>query len=327
MEQYTNQNWKQGQMPTAQQVSSANPKEESRFGDGLLDILSYLLVLPLFLLAIHFIPDVNWPCNLDRILLFVVLLFVVQLFIEEFRTLVLIVIIAGIVFLCYNSFINKNKNPYAYGWERAFLDYKELVYITIDKEIEPKNIVYDVLNSGYAIKVKEATEYDSPLVQEFANKCIVNDSEFWDCARDHQEYATLIQSFAIFKVIKRKWTYESEPKREDIPLKASETVKTMAGDCEDHAILMAAAIKSIGGNVRIVLAKEHAYPEICVGNESDFEKVKYIIKDELFPSARGKYLHCHNENGTVWLNLDYTENFPGGRFMNGDSKKLSVVKI
>lgn len=326
MEQYSNQNWKPSQMPTVQPVAETNPEDESRFGDVLLDILSYLLVLPLFLLAIHIIPDVDWVCNLDRILLFFVLLFVVRLFIEWFRALVLIAVIIGIGYLSYNSLISKN--PYAYGWKNAFLDYRELVYITIGKEIEPTNMVLDVLNSGYAIKVREAAEYNHPSVKKFASECINDDGQrFWNCSRSHQEYATLIHSFAIFKVIHENWEYETDPKGEDIPAKASGTVRTFSGDCEDHAVLMAASIKSIGGNVRIILADKHAYPEICVGTESDFEKVKYIIKDELFPSARGKYLHYHNENGTIWLNLDYTENFPGGRFMNVDSKKLSVVKI
>lgn len=85
MEQYSNQNWKPSQMPTVQPVAETNPEDESRFGDVLLDILSYLLVLPLFLLAIHIIPDVDWVCNLDRILLFFVLLFVVRLFILKFK--------------------------------------------------------------------------------------------------------------------------------------------------------------------------------------------------------------------------------------------------
>lgn len=298
-------------------------KDDSRFGDTLLEIFSYLLALPLFLLAIHIVPDFDWVFNLDRILLFLITVFIVQILIDWFRPVVLIALVIGTGYLCYNSFINKN--PYAYGWGAAFNDYKDLVYATIGKEIEPTNAFFDVLYSDYAIKVQNAAEYRDSSVVEFAQECI-KDEKFAYFADRYEKYATAIKSFAIFKVINEKWEYEPDPDGKDIPAKASETVRSFSGDCEDHAILMASSIKAIGGTARIVLSEGHAYPELYIGNETDFKNLDIITK-ELFPDARGKCLHTHEEKGGMWLNLDYTENFPGGRFLNDNGEKLSVVKI
>lgn len=325
MKQYFDETEDELAQDTGQTAVAEEPdKDDSRFGDTLLEIFSYLLALPLFLLAIHIVPDFDWIFNLDRILLFIITISIVQKFIDWFRPIVLIALVIGLGYLCYNSFINKN--PYAYGWGAAFNDYTDLVYATIGKELEPTNVFFDVLNSDYAIKVQNAAEYRDSSVAEFAQECI-KDEKFAYFADRYEKYATAIKSFAIFKVINEKWEYQPDADGTDIPAKASKTVHTFKGDCEDHAILMASSIKAIGGTVRIVISEGHAYPELCIGDKTDFENLENIIKLELFPDTKGRCLHTHEEKDKIWLNLDYTENFPGGRFLNDNSKKLSVVRI
>ena len=81
---------------------------------------------------------------------------------------------------------------------------------------------------------------------------------------------------------------------------------------------MAAAVKSIGGTPRLIHTGGHIYPEILIGNKADLETVNYLIKNILFEKeSKGKNLHYHiDERGQIWMNLDYTASYPGGRFMS-----------
>ena len=81
---------------------------------------------------------------------------------------------------------------------------------------------------------------------------------------------------------------------------------------------MAACIRAIGGTPRLIHTKGHIYPEILIGTPTELEKVNYLIKNELFvDESDGHQLHYHiDERGQVWLNLDYTANYPGGPFLS-----------
>src|SRR5258707_1278053 len=41
-----------------------------------------------------------------------------------------------------------------------------------------------------------------------------------------------------------------------------------------------------------------------------------VIKEKLFPAeSKGHDLHYHEDKDGIWLNLDYTQHYPGGDFM------------
>jgi transglutaminase-like putative cysteine protease len=122
----------------------------------------------------------------------------------------------------------------------------------------------------------------------------------------------------VFKEINNNWNYVSDPKGREYIASASESVKYLSGDCDDHSILMAACIRSIGGIPRLIHTDGHIYPEILIGNKVDLETINYLVKKVLFPDeSKGKSLHYHiDERGNIWLNLDYTAKYPGGPFMN-----------
>jgi hypothetical protein len=132
----------------------------------------------------------------------------------------------------------------------------------------------------------------------------------------HERYRDIIQCFAVFKKINRRWNYVNDPVGKEYFAKASESVKFLAGDCDDHAIMMVAAIKSIGGRARFVSTTGHLYPEIMIGDKFDLVRIEDLIKNVLFPiESKDQSLHYHTDaNGKIWLNLDYTAAYPGGRF-------------
>jgi hypothetical protein len=80
--------------------------------------------------------------------------------------------------------------------------------------------------------------------------------------------------------------------------------------------MMVAAIRSIGGTARFVSTTGHLYPEMLIGDKFDLVKIDYLIKTVLFPiESKDMSLHYHTEkDGRIWLNLDYTAAYPGGRY-------------
>jgi transglutaminase-like putative cysteine protease len=108
----------------------------------------------------------------------------------------------------------------------------------------------------------------------------------------------------------------NDPVGQEYFAKASESVKYLAGDCDDHAILMVAAMKAIGGTARFVSTTGHLYPELYIGDKYDLERLTQIIQNNLFiVESKDMSLHYHADpDGKIWLNLDYTAAYPGGRF-------------
>jgi hypothetical protein len=143
-------------------------------------------------------------------------------------------------------------------------------------------------------------------------------TEYFKDVKRYQQHRLMIQCFSVFKDIRNKWNYVSDPHNAEYIASASESILHFSGDCDDHAILMAACIRAVGGTPRIIHTGGHLYPEMLVGTKADLEIANYLIKDQLFTEeSRGKEVHYHeDEYGQIWLNLDYTARYPGGPFMS-----------
>ena len=130
----------------------------------------------------------------------------------------------------------------------------------------------------------------------------------------------MIQCFAVFKEINSQWNYVNDSKGKEYIAFASESLQHFSGDCDDHAILMAACIKAIGGTPRIIHTGGHLYPEMLIGDKNDLESAIFFIKKDLFAiESKDQQIHYHiDERGHIWLNLDYTATYPGGKFMSDE---------
>lgn len=131
------------------------------------------------------------------------------------------------------------------------------------------------------------------------------------------------------------WIYKSDPKSPDYYAYANETLRvgeetgcTGTGDCDDFAIVMSALVESIGGTTRMVHAYNsvsgHAYSEVYIGtlNENG-ENVFAIIKDLMYAYGTEKvYAHIDETTRRVWLNLDWSANYPGGAFFNATNADI-----
>lgn len=271
-------------------------------------LLSLLITIPIFIILHQNLIDLEWAFNLDRIFIFIFVFAAIFFLLMYLRTIILLCIAVYLVVLIYGSVIGN------YGFSEISEDYNSMIYTMSDNPFPQDIIVAKLLPFPNKSKIINAIEYQNPKVRNFA---IMATTKHFKGIKGYSDYRTIIQCFAVFKEINSRWNYVNDPKEGDYIATASESLEYFSGDCDDHSILMAAAIRSIGGTPRLIHTKGHIYPEILIGSMIDLEKVNYLIKNVLFvKESYKKKIHYHiDERGQVWMNLDYTAKYPGGPFM------------
>jgi hypothetical protein len=166
-----------------------------------------------------------------------------------------------------------------------------------------------------AEKLRELVLPQDPIVRKTAVRMATGHFTEIPLAADE---LTLVQSFSIFKEVNSRWKYVSDVKGGEYFAPPSESIELMAGDCDDHAVLMAALLKAIGAEVRLVRTEGHVYPELKVGDDRRLERAAHLIRKVLFVREVGDapLYHHTDDDGIHWINLDYTRNYPGGELMN-----------
>ncbi|EIA07684.1 hypothetical protein [Flavobacterium frigoris] len=276
--------------------------------DVIIFVLNILIAVPVFIIAHQNLIELNWFFNIDRILLFLLIIIIIQLILRLLRTVIIVCIILYLLLLFYGTASGN------YGFNSVYEDYDSMIYTMSDNPYPQDIIIAKLLPFPNKSKILSAIEYQNPKVRNFA---IMATSKNFKNIKGYSDYRTIIQCFAVFKEINSRWNYVSDPKDTDYIASASESLNYFSGDCDDHSILMAAAVRAIGGTPRLIHTKGHIYPEILIGSLNDLETVNYLIKNVLFINeSYKKQLHYHiDERGQVWLNLDYTAKYPGGPFM------------
>ncbi|WP_447637151.1 transglutaminase [Flavobacterium microcysteis] len=273
-------------------------------------ILNILIAIPVFIIIHQNIIDPNWYFHIDRILLFILVVVIIQLTLRLMKTIIILCIALYLIALVYGSLFGN------YGFNSVFEDYRSMVY-SMSEDPNPQDIIISkLLPFPNKSKILNAIEYDNPKVRNFA---LLATTKYFRNVKGYSEYRRQIQSFAVFKEIQRRWNYVSDPKGKEYIARATESLIHFSGDCDDHAILMAACVRAVGGTPRLIHTGGHIYPEVLIGNKkSDLEAINYLIKEVLFKEeSKGKEIHYHiDERGQIWLNLDYTATYPGGPFMS-----------
>lgn len=290
-------------------------EDEFSFGDMILNILTYLSIFPLFIILHRLVPDVNWPIHLDRILLAIGAFVLIRIVLEVFRTFAIIAFVLAFGYLVYGSFWGD------YGFRMAYTEYRAMISALKNEPVKEKLPQEGLVTFPYPDEFNYAINANDGQVRNYALG--LTRKYFSKQAELYSPYRTQIQCFAIFKEINSNWNYVSDPASREYFATAAESIQHLSGDCDDHSILMASCLQRVGGEVRLILTNGHIYPEFLIGSRSDFEKVMWIIQTELFPESRGKAFHYHRDkDGNYWMNLDYTETYPGGPFL--DEEVLSI---
>ena len=293
-------------------ISFAKLKEKlslpKPWDDIVVFLLNILIAIPTFLIVHHNLIELNWPFNSDRILIFIGILILIQLILRTLKTIIVICIFIYLITLIYGTFFGE------YGFQRVFEDYRSMVF-TMNTEPHPEDLIISkLLPFPNKNKIIDAVNFSNPKVRNFA---LYATTKHFKDVKGYGQNRKMIQSFAIFKEIKKRWNYVNDPKGREYIAHASESLQHFSGDCDDHAILMSACIKAIGGVPRIIHTGGHLYPELLIGSKNELETAIYLIKEVLFiEESKNQEIHYHiDERGKIWLNLDYTATYPGGRFM------------
>lgn len=275
-------------------------------------LLNILLTIPVFIIAHQNFINPHWKFPIDRILLFIVILVAFQLILRVLKTIIIICIFGYLLILLIGTIFGE------YSFYRVYDDYRSMMY-TMEENPYPQDIIVSkLLPFPNKSKVLRAIDFDNPKVRNFALSATTKHFADLKRIKGYSQYRTTIQCFAVFKEIKTRWNYVNDPKGNDYIASASESLQHFSGDCDDHAILMAAGVKAVGGVPRLIHTDEHIYPEMLIGNQRDLDNVIFLIKKVLFvEESKNKEIHYHiDERGQIWLNLDYTAYYPGGKFMS-----------
>ncbi|SMO94742.1 Transglutaminase-like superfamily protein [Saccharicrinis carchari] len=321
--EYDDRNVNEKQADSESSENMKKPKERIGFvGHIILILLSLIIATPLI---VGYYQYLMWiPINSIEIrMILIAFLFAFSLYILlfKFRNIALGLMIFLLLKMGYNQYFNKKGLTY----EKAFRSYVALV----EKKFENNpNLIKDVENAivlSVESDIVSSVDYNSTEVKQFSNQASIkyfseNDDRLF------REYGNIVRYFSVFKTINGAWQYVSDPVDTEHYAKASESLKSMAGDCDDHSILMAACIKAVGGQSRIVWVKGHAFPIVLVANDKyEFNiKVKPILHELFTDIYDDNFGVVQNEEG-IWLSFDYTKKYPGGPFL--EKEVIKLIKI
>lgn len=300
-------------------------------------IITVVLSFPLFLLLYRYMPSMVLPLGedgfrIDHILLFLVLFFILFFIIKRFQIVFIGFSIFALVTVTILNFAG------VYTLENLYSDYNKILYNLGDDSLEKR---FFMRNESFSKEeeLRAAINFNDPIVVQFArNMATTNFVEYKGLISDTR----VLQYFSIFKEIKSRWVYVYDPMGEDFYSSASENILSLAhndrfkGDCDDYSIMIAACIRAIGGEVRLVRTRVtqrngtsigHMYPEVKVGDKKDLENIAHVIKTVLFPTEAGNspIRYYQDAKGDVWLNFDYNDDFPGGRYQSDE--RISQMEI
>jgi hypothetical protein len=267
----------------------------------------------LFIILYPFVPEWVLPIGegikIDHVLTFVVVLGAVLVLVERFQVVVYALLIMGMLAITVTTILGSWSFGDAY---RGYADIlatlratTELVPMAADRQRPFRD----------ADQLRRLVVGNDPMVRKEAVRMAT--ANFGEVTVAPDEF-TLVQSFSIFKEVNSRWKYVSDVRGAEYFAPPAESIELMAGDCDDHAVLMAALIKSIGGEVRLVRTEGHVYPELRIGGDKHLERAAFLIRKLLFVKQVGEapLYHHTDADGVHWINMDYTRSYPGGELMH-----------
>ena len=164
--------------------------------DVIIFVLNILIAIPVFIIVHQNLMNPNWFFNLDRVILFILIVVIIQLILRYLRTIILICIALYLLVLFYGSVIGN------YGFNSVYEDYNSMMYTMSDNPFPQDIIIAKLLPFPNKSKIINAIEYQNPKIRNFA---IMATSKYFKDVRGYSDYRTIIQCFAVFKDINRRW--------------------------------------------------------------------------------------------------------------------------
>lgn len=285
-------------------------------------LTSFIISIPFFIIIFRYFPNLTMNVGIilriDMILSFLLVYIPVFTILRFFGKKIIIGFVASFILIMATLQV---LNLYSFSQFRdsyfEIINYVETTPIKLPYFNESK---MTIRNADDFIK---AIDFENPELRTFAVTAATN---YFKEDNNYTKYGNIIRYFSVFKTI-NKWDYVSDPRGFDYFAMASESAKLLAGDCDDHAILMAASIKAIGGEVRLVHTKNHIYPEVKVGKLTDMTQIYKLIKQNLFykESIGNQIFYRIDAEKNIWMNFDYTGHYPGSKYL--DNTIIGILNL
>jgi hypothetical protein len=284
------------------------------------NIAGILVVVPLTPFICRFIPPILiGELNIDLVVAFVMAVAIVRVILWLMKPMIFPALILVIIYLSYAQSIG------TYGFQKVLSDYKTLAFSNWQVKDQKSK---DLLSINPALFEKPSDK----VTRRITSKMQIGDSLVRNWAVEHSlmhfgeyqnRYGMITRHLSLFKHINSNFKYVPDTHRDEYYATPRETIGNgMGGDCDDHSILMASALMSIGAKCRLVIIEGHMYPELYAGNKQDFDIFQQAII-QLFKKEKVREIHYHEHNGDYWINLDYSARHPGGAYLN-DRLRLMI---
>jgi transglutaminase-like putative cysteine protease len=259
--------------------------------------------------------------NADLLIAITISFLFVRFVLWLFKPLIIPSFLMVAVIFLFNMFTN------TYTVSSVVKDYKNMVVTNWNNRSKKEKDLFLIKPSLFDSEVDKAVKgmkskinQKDTLLRKFS---VTNSIRYFD--ESYAQYGNTVRILSLFKYINQHFKYVSDPLRDEYYATPMETVEAgLAGDCDDHTILMIAALRSIGAKTRMVLSVDHVYPELFCGDKASFLRIQTAITD-LFAQENFSGLYYREENGEFWLNLDYSAHYPGGPYVN--NKAYAVVEF
>lgn len=302
-------------------MAGLNKKHYTTTSNILTQVACILIIIPLAPFLCRFIPPImlfGW--NIDLILALAVSLFVVWLLYHVLRPLIIPLLIVCVLVLAYNQFNN------SYTIKNLVTDYAAAVntnwVVREHKQTDQLSLNPHLFENVYDRTTRQVKAKIQPQDSVVRNFSVLHSLQYFD--EYSTKYGAITRYLSLFKYINSNFKYVPDSQRDEYYATPRETILNgLGGDCDDHSILMASCMMSIGARCRLVIVQGHMYPEMYVGDKKQFDIMQQAII-QLYSDERIRGLYYHENNGEYWINLDYTEPHPGGRYM--DDKVLLLIE-
>lgn len=257
---------------------------------------------------------------LFTLVFFVLLQFVLIRIVKRFLFILLLYLSLLVCIVLYSSFTNSWSMRTIYT--NAQINVIQL-FTSISSQVAIKPAV-DVVVPHISMqqRMQQKVNYKDSLVRAFAvEKSLLYFDDYYF------KFRQICRQMSLFKYIRENFKYVNDPKDFDYFAPPQETIQLMAGDCDDYSIMMASIFKAIGADVRIIWAPKHVYPELYCGDKKSFDNYAsaiYSIFDEEIDNK--KIYYRIDKNNDYWINLDYTDNYPGARYYSEEVLYIIYIK-
>ncbi len=292
----------------------------------LISVMSIVITLPIVVSLYPVIPPLRLGffdgIRIDFLMMTIVFFVIFFVLIKKLSKFFLYAFSLGVVGLGISSLAG------GYSFVSLYYDYSA-IYFSYTEDFREFTFNEKNASEEYNQRIINAVDYRNEYVKNAANAmAIANFQEY----KGSFPSLKILHCFSIFKEVRNKWNYVYDPKGDEYYSKTSVSLLQLQdddkfkGDCDDYSILMAGLFTAVGGEVRLVRTLVetktrtigHLYPELLIGNVKDLEKISYFIKNELFVlESMDKPIYYYEDlEGNIWLNMDYNDYYPGGKYQS-----------